>query len=565
MDNAEEEIQENIEIEEDNNDIAPHIQCTYDKFLIESTTFPNKKPNVEHVQLKNQMINIISDIKYQKEQASQNKKNILQQLSNKFAFLSEDNQNTDEVCNAISENTRIENTTNNNNNNHHTTSNRENTLFQSTSESHDQLYNINFDEYIKQNTLQRDNTNDNNNNNGDYSNNDYNYITFQPNNIKIQNQNETVDNPYIHNMDNNINHNNILEDKEEISVVNNNNNNQYDIQEQIMKNYNQFILNTQKQAKNQITAKYNKQNDNNNNNNTTSKYKDQRLILVDSCSNDEERLIKQKKLEQLKEKKIRSLENKNRNLKSKSKPKVIQPTSKTNNKDNTITSASSNQPSSNRPFTSKNNRILPSISSNNKNQLQTNNTNISLPKQRPKSTKQPRNIISSSKASCSFNNNNNNISNCNDNSSSNSRMSRVPVKIRRDKAILANQKVKNVKCSKMSNKNTIKKAIRDVCLAGIHYKDTRDKIIEVIDSCDAENYIILFKGDYGFYLHGVYTYEPSDNTIELLTCINNAPNYIDTSMVAKFFKYNLSQNQFKELNGNKEFNVIVDGITISTN
>ena len=138
----------------------------------------------------------------------------------------------------------------------------------------------------------------------------------------------------------------------------------------------------------------------------------------------------------------------------------------------------------------------------------------------------------------------------------------IPIKIKREECIIANQKVKNVKYSKMSNKNTIKKAIREVCLAGPHYKDSREKIIEIIDNCTCENYIILFKGDYGFYLNGVYTYDSQNKQIELLTCINNAPNFIDSSMVAKYYKYNISQNQFKELGGNKGFSVIVDGITL---
>ena len=33
-------------------------------------------------------------------------------------------------------------------------------------------------------------------------------------------------------------------------------------------------------------------------------------------------------------------------------------------------------------------------------------------------------------------------------------------------------------------------------------------------------------------------------------------------MVTTYYKYNMSQNQFKELSGNKEFSVIVDGVCI---
>ena len=33
-------------------------------------------------------------------------------------------------------------------------------------------------------------------------------------------------------------------------------------------------------------------------------------------------------------------------------------------------------------------------------------------------------------------------------------------------------------------------------------------------------------------------------------------------MVTTYYKYNMSQNQFKELSGNKEFNVIAYGVCI---
>ena len=145
-----------------------------------------------------------------------------------------------------------------------------------------------------------------------------------------------------------------------------------------------------------------------------------------------------------------------------------------------------------------------------------------------------------------------------------SNLTRVPIKIQREESIIANKKVKNVKYNKMSNKKVIIKAINKVCLAGIPNREYREKIIEIINKCTCENYIILFKGNYGsFNLRAVYTFDIENSNIELLTCINNAPNFIDSSMVTTYYKYNISQNQFKELSGNKEFSVIVDGVCIS--
>ena len=86
---------------------------------------------------------------------------------------------------------------------------------------------------------------------------------------------------------------------------------------------------------------------------------------------------------------------------------------------------------------------------------------------------------------------------------------------------------------------------------------------DIIDKCEFENYIILFRGNYGrFDIKAIYTYDIQNKNIEILTCMGNAPNFIDASMVATFYKYNVSANQFKELRGTKEFSCIVDGVCL---
>ena len=162
-----------------------------------------------------------------------------------------------------------------------------------------------------------------------------------------------------------------------------------------------------------------------------------------------------------------------------------------------------------------------------------------------------------------INNNHNNTTLMSNNTSHFSTISRVPIKIEREESKIANKKVKNVHYSKMSNKKIIKKAINEVCLAGNNNKEYRDKINEIIDKCEFENYIILFRGNYGrFDIKAIYTYDIQNKNIEILTCMGNAPNFIDASMVATFYKYNVSANQFKELRGTKEFSCIVDGVCL---
>lgn len=78
---------------------------------------------------------------------------------------------------------------------------------------------------------------------------------------------------------------------------------------------------------------------------------------------------------------------------------------------------------------------------------------------------------------------------------------RVPIKIKREEAIIANKKIKNnVHYNKHSNKKTIKSAISTICLAGEPNRTCREKVLEIIDKCPCENFVILFKGNLGRYV-----------------------------------------------------------------
>lgn len=63
----------------------------------------------------------------------------------------------------------------------------------------------------------------------------------------------------------------------------------------------------------------------------------------------------------------------------------------------------------------------------------------------------------------------------------------------------ANKKLqeKDWEFNKKSNKKTIKNAINNVCLAGNTNFTCRTKILEVMDNCTCENYLILFKDNMG--------------------------------------------------------------------
>ena len=247
----------------------------------------------------------------------------------------------------------------------------------------------------------------------------------------------------------------------------------------------------------------------------------------------------------MKQKKLKQLEERIQKNRSRSKPKL------TTNKNNLINQSdlsinnnniNNNNKIKKRPTTANAKKII-ITAQNNKNKL------------RP-STAKSNNLSTPA----------NNLSNLTNNTTINSNYShistRIPVKITREQSKIANKKVKNVKYNKMSNKNSIKKAIAEVCLAGIPNKDYREQILKIIDNCSCENYIILFRNYGRFDLKAVYTYDVEKDYIELLTCINNAPDFLENEQIFKFYKFNVAKNQFSELNGIKNFSVIVDGICI---
>jgi hypothetical protein len=174
-----------------------------------------------------------------------------------------------------------------------------------------------------------------------------------------------------------------------------------------------------------------------------------------------------KKLEKLREKKMKDLENKREKSKSR------------------ISSAKSN---------SENNSILDSNKSKVRNKSSDKIKCEKVDKIKNKISPMNNNINNVNKSNIS-NNNISNISNPNNDSST---ISRVPIKIQRDEALIANKKIKaNVNFTKLTNKKFIKSAISNVCLAGEPNRVCREKILEIIEKCPCENFIILFKANFG--------------------------------------------------------------------
>ena len=640
IDDDEEEIKEDIVIENDDeneNKIQnEQILTTYDKFLLDSVAIDGfKNKNEYHYILKNQMANIIDDIKKKQNEEQKNKnkikKEIFQNMENIFFNknvdenkLEEENKvNNDNNINAIKinsgKNININQYTLNpqqmpkENNNQENLNNIRNDYMENLrdlDESNDKTEKINSKENI--------NISNNNEMSGNEEKNNSINLSMKKNRGYLNNQNEEPDsreyniniedflkentandedivnnatNLNIENSQNNINYKNKNIDSEKKNQIDNKNikyavmgnpemekkiNENFDYFSQ--KNKNTINMNQQLTAKfNALASREKHYKDNNNESNEIFKNYDKKseMIYIDDCQNEEERKAKQKKFEELKQKKLRELEQKISHKRARSKQKSINNTNQQSNSINQNITSNNKQPIILRPKTSKtkqityvNNHIKNShvaISAINKDDSNINQVN--------ENDKKSLNIIKTKKPSRPFSTKSNNFPKINtkhnnttlmsNNTSHYSTISRVPIKIEREESKIANKKVKNVHYSKMSNKKIIKKAINEVCLAGNTNKEYRDKINEIIDKCEYENYIILFRGNYGrFDIKAIYTYDIQNKNIEILTCMSSAPNFIDSSMVATFYKYNVSANQFKELRGTKEFSCIVDGVCL---
>ncbi len=653
----EEEIKEDIVIENDDendNEVKnknDQILNTYDKFLIDSVAingFENK--NEYHYILKNQMANIIDDIKKKQNEEQMNKNNIKKMIFQNMENIFFNKNNND---NKIEEESKVSNDNNannikinsgkiininqytlnpqqmindtnkeqiNNNNNYlenlrdldesndktekvesndninitNNANSAENEgknksinlsikkdrgyLNNQNEETESKEYNINIDDFLKENTTNDEDivnnaTNININDNSENNINDINQIINLDKKVKVDNKNikyTVLGNPEL---------------KEKI-------NENFDYFSQ--KNKNSVPINQQLTAKfNALASRENHYKINNDESNDNYKNYDKKseMIYIDDCQNEEERKAKQKKFEELKKKKLKELEQKITHKRAKSKPKSINNNYNINLNNhnnmnikesknlqiNNISNNNNKNPIILRPKTSK---VKPMMYVNN----HTKNSHIAISALNKDDSsitqnldnKNSINTIKTKKPSRPFStksnnfpkiktkhNNNNNTTLMSNNTSHYSTISRVPIKIEREESKIANKKVKNVHYSKMSNKKIIKKAINEVCLAGNSNKEYRDKINEIIDKCEYENYIILFRGNYGrFDIRAIYTYDIQNKNIEILTCMGNAPNFIDSSMVATFYKYNVSGNQFKELRGTKEFSCIVDGVCL---
>ncbi|XP_007945130.1 calmodulin-regulated spectrin-associated protein 1 [Orycteropus afer afer] len=112
--------------------------------------------------------------------------------------------------------------------------------------------------------------------------------------------------------------------------------------------------------------------------------------------------------------------------------------------------------------------------------------------------------------------------------------------------------------SSKSNKPIIHNAISHCCLAGKVNEPHKNSILEELDKCDANHYIILFR-DAGCQFRALYCYYPDTEEIYKLT--GTGPKSVTKKMIDKLYKYSSDRKQFSLIPA-KTMSVSVDALTI---
>ncbi|XP_016067335.1 PREDICTED: calmodulin-regulated spectrin-associated protein 1 isoform X1 [Miniopterus natalensis] len=112
--------------------------------------------------------------------------------------------------------------------------------------------------------------------------------------------------------------------------------------------------------------------------------------------------------------------------------------------------------------------------------------------------------------------------------------------------------------SSKSNKPIIHNAVSHCCLAGKVNEPHKNSILEELEKCDANHYIILFR-DAGCQFRALYCYYPDSEEIYKLT--GTGPKSITKKMIDKLYKYSSDRKQFNLIPA-KTMSVSVDALTI---
>ena len=139
------------------------------------------------------------------------------------------------------------------------------------------------------------------------------------------------------------------------------------------------------------------------------------------------------------------------------------------------------------------------------------------------------------------------------------------IKSQLDQKYRRHKNLPNLVYQKHSNKNLIKNAICQVCLAGEPNKKHREELVEVIlNSPDVSYFVILFKGELTRWdLQGLYEHDVSNQILKKTHGKSSAPEVITPGMVQVYYRYNSGTKEFKPL-ACKTITTTVDAVSLKT-
>ncbi len=109
-----------------------------------------------------------------------------------------------------------------------------------------------------------------------------------------------------------------------------------------------------------------------------------------------------------------------------------------------------------------------------------------------------------------------------------------------------------------SNRNIILNAVEFVVFPGEVNRDTRERVLDVIDRCDCPHFLLLFR-DQKCQFRGLYAYYP--DTEEVYKIYGTGPKQVTDKMFEYFFKYNSGGKKFTKIH-TKHLTVTIDAFTI---
>jgi len=135
----------------------------------------------------------------------------------------------------------------------------------------------------------------------------------------------------------------------------------------------------------------------------------------------------------------------------------------------------------------------------------------------------------------------------------------------RDKMIMNRRSLKIPTFTKQDNQKIIRSAIINACLAGEGNKKRREEALEDFKAVPkGRNVIILFKDPLGGRLDikALYLYNEETEGAEFLYGAKDSPMILGRAMINNYYRYDCGSKSFRLLQGNKNFSIAVDAVTI---